>query len=366
MILRAGIRGNGDQLAQYLITFRDNEHIEILEVDGHEQADQFYLQQTILEMQLNSELTRTSNAFFHTQINPAYGEDRTMSREDWYKAADILAAETGYQDCRRVIVLHTKKGRTHAHVVWERYNHETGKMVDNKNSRLKADAARPKIEEALGHKKTPHRNPQRPELKIAATKLWNETETGADFINAARKAGYIIAEGTGNRPFMIVDENGRSFDLVRQIDGVRTKEVRARLRHEPLMTDKQAIELIREQQSGNSGKREKQDMAHTPATKIAESFADNRSHVTELATAEIDQRRFDQKLVNFKVETSDATQPKQNIADDQTRKERIARQFADNDLSGKIAKPDKDAELQKIIDEQQRIRQKQQERKPRR
>ena len=38
-------------------------------------------------------------------------------------------------------------------------------MIDNKNSRLKVDKARPKIEAALKHEPTPYRNPQRPELK---------------------------------------------------------------------------------------------------------------------------------------------------------------------------------------------------------
>ena len=66
-------------LRSILHTLKDNSHIRILEVDGREEADQFYLQQTLISMQLNSELTKTNNAFFNVQINPAYGEDKDMT-----------------------------------------------------------------------------------------------------------------------------------------------------------------------------------------------------------------------------------------------------------------------------------------------
>lgn len=364
MILRVDIRGNGSQLADYVVALKDNDYIEILEVDGREDAGKDYLQQTILEMQLNSELTNTDKGFFHAQINPAYGEDRAMTRQDWYLAADILAKETGYEHQRRVIVLHTKKGRTHAHVIWERYNHETGRMIDNKHSRLKADAARPKIEAALGHRLTPRRNPQRPELKTAITKIWNETATGAAFIKEARKSGYIVASGTGNRPFMVVDENGRAFDLVRQLIDVRTKEVRARLRHEELVTDKRAIEIMRELQSGNSGKREKQQMSLNPAaTETAKDFAENRFETTQESTAEIQQHKNIIRFDEFKTGGDEIAEPLQLHSNDQQPKEKIARQFAENDLIGK--KTD-EPELEKIIAEQERIRQRQKQRKPRR
>ncbi|WP_374949568.1 hypothetical protein, partial [Mucilaginibacter sp.] len=60
MILTSNIRGNGDQLAIYLVTLKDNDDIQILEVDGRENADKDYLYQTMVGMQLNSELTRTN------------------------------------------------------------------------------------------------------------------------------------------------------------------------------------------------------------------------------------------------------------------------------------------------------------------
>lgn len=367
MILRVGIRGNGRQLADYLVELKDNDAIEILEVDAREDADKAYLFQTIIGMDLNSELTKTDKAFFHTQINPAYGEDQRMTREDWYKAADILAAETGYTDQRRVIVLHHKKGRTHAHVVWERYNHETGKMIDNKHSVLKADKARSKIEQALNHKQTPYRNPQRKELKEAVTELWNKTSTGPEFLKAVRKAGYMVASGTGNRPFMIVDENGRSFDLVRQLQGVRTKEVRARLRNEPLVTDKQAIEMMREQ-TAKSGKRDQEQPELKPtASMLAEAFAENHTDAVKEDDHKPEQPKTDKNnndlFDDFRDNGNDQTKADDPDQQDRERKQKIAAEFLNNKQTGVNQPSAQELERQKIADEQERIRQRNRERK---
>lgn len=353
MILRVDIRGDALQLGRYMHHLNENDYTEILEVDGREDADAEYLEQIIFSMEFNAELTKSDKPFFHAQINPAYGEDKAMTRADWYLAADILAKGTGYENQRRVITLHTKKGRTHAHVVWERYDHETGKMIDNRHSKFKADATRPIMEQALGHKQTPHRNPHRFALKQAATEIWNRTGTGADFIKEARKSGYMIASGTGNRPFMIVDSNGISYDLVKQLDGVRTKEVRARLRHEPLVTDKQAIELMREQ-SNKSGKTEQQKQAHQPsATDIAKDFAETRAEATKEAAQVINQRKFTHAFDEFKAEAIDATNPAKT---EDERKEEIAQQFADN-KTGSVKPSEQELERQKIIAAQEQIKQ---------
>lgn len=362
-MITGDIRSNADQLADYLVKLKDNSHIEILEVDGRDFASKEYLKQTIKSMALNAELTKTDKAFLHVQLSPAYGEDKKMSPDDWHRAADILAKETGYEGQRRVIVLHTKKDRTHAHVVYERCNHATGKMIDNKHSRLKMDNARPLIEKALGHKATPRRNPQRPEIKIAVTKLWNEAKTGADFIKTARKSGYIIAEGTGKRPFMIVDENGRAFDLVRQIDGVRTKDVRERLRNEKLLTDKQAIELIHEKAGKNSGKQDQQKNEHKPppspeAFKKASAFAANRVDALSEDPAMAAKRQNEEKFAAFKADSKKATkQPEPSPSQSQTAKENAAKDFAENKADSIDNKASREEKKRKLIDEQKRKQQ---------
>lgn len=299
-------------------------------------------------------LTKCKNPYLNVQINPAYGEDQKMTREDWYRAADILAEELGYQDQRRLIVLHTKKGRTHAHVVWERYDHETQKVVPTKNSHLNAKFARVRMEKEFKHKRTAWRN-DKETIKDDMTRLWVNTKTGAEFVQQARKAGYIVSAGTGNRPFMVVDKNGVSCDLVRQLKDVRTKEVRARLRHEQLMTDKQAIEVMRNEQGSKSGKqgREQPEAAPTARAK-AQEFTNNASQTTadEAKIRRERMERFNEFYQQGKEAVSDSRQP-----EPPTPAEETAFGFADNKAD---VVNDEAAEQQRIREQikqqQERIR----------
>lgn len=291
MVIRGGTRGNGGQLAQYLVTLKDNENIQILEVDGRTGpgANADYLNDTLLSMAIMADLTKSQKGLYHAQINPAYAEDKNM---DWYKAADILGKELGLEEQRRIIVLHEKKGRTHAHVVWERYDHDTGNIKSDSFSRLAQDRARKDMEIEFGHNPTPHRNKHRPELKASLTQLWHQTGTGAQFLNACKNNGYMIAHGVGRNPFMVVDENGRSYDLVRQLKEVRLKDVRQRLRNETLMTEKAAITFMHNQKSDRDAEdagKEKAKFNRTAqkAKIIAQEFTDSGKDKTQIKSEPI-------------------------------------------------------------------------------
>ncbi|QDK82614.1 hypothetical protein EXU85_29990 [Spirosoma sp. KCTC 42546] len=308
MVIRGNIRGNGEQLAHYLLSGEANENVQIIEVDGRLNATDKYLHQTMQGMSLTAELTKSQKGLYHAQINPAYSEDRKMTHKDWLRAADILGHELGLSDQRRVVVLHTKKNRTHAHVVFERYDHQTGKVVDNKFSRLAQDRARKEMERVFEHQPTPHRNKHRPELKETLTTLWSQTETGKDFVRAVHDSGYLLAEGVPRHPFMVVDENGRSFDLVRQLKGIRIKDVRQRMRNEKLIPEKEAIELMRQKQEGSSdsSKAEQQrDTDRETAVHTASAFWDNKQEAT-LETAEAQSRKQMKDLAENFIESGKA------------------------------------------------------------
>jgi hypothetical protein len=300
MVIRGNPRGSGRQLAHYLLTKAENEHIWILDADGRDEMSKSEFSDLFYDMSITAELTKSNKGLYHAQINPAIGEDKLMTKEKWFEAVDIMAKELGFEDQRRAIVLHEKKGRIHAHVVWERYDHDKGKMISDSFSRLAQDRARKEMERILELQKTPHRNKQRPELKQTLTELWEKTKTAKDFMTEVDKAGYMLAEGVPRHPFMVVDENGRTFDLVRQLKGVRIKEVRERMRGEQLTPEKKAIELMRargelaskgdkegkEQQkpqpsskAKDSTKEAAETAQATKAAKAAKDFADNRKDV---------------------------------------------------------------------------------------
>ena len=338
MVIRGNTRGNGKQLAQYLTSGEANENVQILDVAGRLKAKADYLHQTLQVMSLTSELTKSQKGLYHAQINPAYSEDRKMSEKDWLKAADILGQELGLQEQRRVIVLHTKKGRTHAHVVWERYDHKTGKVISDSFSRLAQDRARKEMERVFEQAPTPHRNQHRPELKEALTTLWNETETGKDFVQAVHDNGYLLAEGVPRHPFMVVDENGRSFDLVRQLKGVRIKEVRQRLRHEKLIPEKEAIEIMRQKQEGSSDtKQSGQQRDLEKAKRTASEFWDNKQDAT-LENPEVQgQKRMKTLAESFTESGQELTETTHQADSLGTKKKRAGEYFLNADeLTGKV------------------------------
>lgn len=242
MVVRGKIRGNGKQLANYLLKKGDNDNVILLNIRGT--CWQNDLHKSLVEMSLTSELTKTDKGLFHVQICPAYGEDAKMTSDDWLRAADIMEAETGFTGQKRAIVLHNKSGKFHAHVVWERFDHEKGVMIPNKFSRLAQDRARVIMEKELEHMRTPERNKQRPEMKEYLSEIWKQTEDAKSFMKAIAEKGYVVAAGT-QRPYMVVDESGRSFNLVRQLENVKTAEVRERFRTSKLVKEKEAIEWVR-------------------------------------------------------------------------------------------------------------------------
>lgn len=261
MVIRGNTRGNGRQLGNYLLARGENERIKVFDIRGTSQPND--LKKSLIEMSLTSELTRSGKGLYHAQINPACGEDRQMSRDNWLRAAEILEAELKLAGQKRVIVLHEKQGRIHAHVVWERYDHEKGRMISDSYSRLAQDRARQSMEKELEHSRTPQRNPNRPDMILRLTEVWNCTASGKDFIQEAMNHGYIMARGLRRRPFVVVDKEGRSFDLVRQLKNIKTKDVTERLKGESLMSEKQALAYIKQQQiskhvsNDNSSRRKK-------------------------------------------------------------------------------------------------------------
>ncbi|MES2479430.1 MAG: relaxase/mobilization nuclease domain-containing protein [Bacteroidota bacterium] len=245
MVIRGATRGNGKQLAFYLLGEKENDKVTILDVDNKDQADKGDLIFALSSWSMMGLLTKTDQSLYHAVINPAYGEDAKMTPQDWNKAVDILAEETGFQNQRRAIVLHFKNDRTHAHVVFERYDHEKGTMISNSFNRLAQDRARKRMELEFEHKNTPYRNKSKPELKKEILKIWQQTKDGLEFVELCNKQGYIITKTAQRRAYSIVDSNGISYDLPRQMKGVNTKNVSERLYGLDLPTDREAIKKLR-------------------------------------------------------------------------------------------------------------------------
>lgn len=345
MVIRGSTRGNGKQLAGYLLSEKENERVTILNVAGKENASGEDLHYTLLEMSLLSELSKSEKGLYHAQINPAYGEDKTMSAADWNKAADILARELKLENQKRVIVLHEKNDRIHAHVVFQRYDQVQGKIISDSFSRLAQDRARQTMEQVFNHERTPGRSrPQ--DMKRTLSDLWHSSKDGQEFVKAAKAAGYTITdgykiEGGRERPFGVIDDKGRSYDLMRQLidkepkgqakeSHVKTKAARERLDGVQLPKEKEAQREAR-------SKYQAKDM-----DRKQEQWKEAKERFNEQSKAKDQQRQYD-KTEAFKREGAAQTDNqeqrfKQNTQDvndrsqkdqvrEETEEERLSREF---------------------------------------
>ena len=218
MVITGKTRQNGRQLGNYLITRGENERIEVLEVSG---ATTEYVPDAVLEFSLAAELTRGQKGLYHATIDPAYGEDQ-LSPQQWQRCADVLEKQLGLEGQGRVVVLHHKKDRTHAHVVWQRA--KDGRLIDDSHSYRRHDNAREILEEELRHART--HQPQH--VKSYLTQEWQSALSAEEFQTRIQANGFRLATGE-KRPFIVQTPEGLKLDLVRQLAGVRTDEVKARL-----------------------------------------------------------------------------------------------------------------------------------------
>lgn len=145
------------------------------------------------------------------------------------------------------LVLHEKSGRKHLHVALERYNHETGKVIPFSHNYARHLSAGQKLSRHFGLQEMPERNPSRTIMKDTLTRLWEETQDATSFLQRAKQEGYMVSKGYDRKPFLVVDSTGRSFNLVRHLDGINTKAVKERFKGIALMEEREAVAVVRSQ-----------------------------------------------------------------------------------------------------------------------
>lgn len=253
MILKGKQRRGGNDLALHLSNEVDNERVHIAETRGMV-ADNLY--DGFREWQLICDQSNAKDAFYSLSINPDPTQ-REWSKKEWTRAIDHIEERLGLSDQPRAIVFHEKTGesdgkqRKHAHIVWCRIKTDNGQIravhLGHDYYKLKSCArelakefglelsyennGKSKKSDAFDHatsqgkNRDPHTAKTRKEL---LTRLWREHPTPQGFVDAAGVHGFTIARGE-RRAFVIVDSDNQVHALARQLDGVNTKGVKARL-----------------------------------------------------------------------------------------------------------------------------------------
>lgn len=244
-VIRGKSRGDGKQLASYLFAQRDNdEKPQLLQMRGFADTDPVV---ALVNATLDAAtVSRSSKPFYHGIINPREGEAITMTLEQWEFSADMMEKYLQYEGLPRMIVRHQKGGRAHVHVVWFRYDYNTGKLRSDTFNFYKHNAARFEIEKKLGHEHTNARRDRtkEPSHKQRLTQLWQGSSSAADFVSQAQAAGYEIGQGLDRHPYRAITPEGTSIDLVRQLDGYRKHDVQERFKRHDLPTEAKALKLV--------------------------------------------------------------------------------------------------------------------------
>lgn len=244
MILKAKERGNGKQLAQYLLTMGDNDHVELHEVRGFISYD---LAGAFQEADAIALGTRCQKHLFSMSFNPP--ADGQPSIADFEQAIDRVEQKLGLEGQPRAIVFHEKDGRRHAHAVWSRIDAERMRAINLPfyKERLREVSRELFLEHEWdmprGLEDHRLRDPANftheewqqarraglhpKELKAVFRKAWEASDNRAAFEQALKERGFRLAKGD-RRGFVAIDYRGEVYSVARYAS-VKAKDVQARL-----------------------------------------------------------------------------------------------------------------------------------------
>ena len=247
MITKVKSRGNGGQLADYLLLDPKNEEAELISSRGFEPGS-LHEQLAGAEATARADHPRSSSPFCFIALRVATGE--TLTREQWLGAVERVEAELGYQGLDRAIVRHRLPGEgDHYHVVWNRHDRETGQLRSDSHNGRKVRVAADALEDMYGLRKLgreadrEERAARRSDAEVRQdersvkpkaarvaeiTALWEQTDSGKALRAGLEAAGYTLVTGK-SRAFCVVDAAGEVHSLARQIRGVKGADVAARM-----------------------------------------------------------------------------------------------------------------------------------------
>lgn len=244
MIIKAKERGDGAKLARYLLTMRENDHVELHDVRGFVSDD---LLGAFREADAIAAGTRCTNHLFSISMNPP--QDAAVTVEEFEKAADEVERKLGLENQPRAIVFHEKDGRRHAHVVWSRIDAERMRAINLSHYKLHLRNVSRELFRAQGWEMPKglrdwkERDPltftieewqqarrvglDPKQIKAVFQECWAQSDSGSSLAQALKERGFTLARGD-RRGVVAVDYCGDIYAVARQA-GVKTKDVIARL-----------------------------------------------------------------------------------------------------------------------------------------
>jgi len=286
MIPKGNQRAGGQQLATHLLNAYDNDRVEIADMRGAIAQD---LHGAFAEWYAEAKATNCSKYLYSLSINPDHRQG-PFTREHYDDFIRRTEKTLGLSGQPRAVVFHVKHGREHCHVVWSRIDTDKMKAVQLSHDRQKLRAVAQQYAKDYNLTLPPGMNNNRGKDRFNAaaknenlaekqqeersgtskkqrmeqiTQAWRESADARSFIKALDASGYYLARGD-QRSYVVVDLYGEIHSLSRQLTGVKSKELKARLADHPvekLLTVAAAQERAREQRQALLLQNQKQDGA---------------------------------------------------------------------------------------------------------
>jgi hypothetical protein len=170
--------------------------------------------------------------------------EQTPANDHMISAGKSALAKLGLEEHETLFVGHSD-GVPHVHLIVNTIHPETGQVNTLSFSKLKLSKWAEEYEREHGKiycEERVENNERReeeyvkyrePELEFRAqiTELYHASDSGAAFQEALAQAGYKLAQG---KRIVVIDAAGKIHSLSRQIEGVKAKDIRAKLADLPL------------------------------------------------------------------------------------------------------------------------------------
>jgi hypothetical protein len=247
MIISGLQTGNTRWLARHLQNAADNETIEPAEITGAVAQD---IDGALAEFDAITAGTRATEGVYAAFINPP----EPLTREQFMRAIEVIAGRLGLTGQPRIVLFHTKEGRHHCHVVWSRIDIDRMRAIQLSHDKQKLRRCAQELAAEFGLDLPPglqenrgaarFEQPKQPtkaeqamaersglsiaERRAAITACYRQADGTEAFVNALEAAGYMLARGD-SRAFVVVDIAGDVHSLARQIEGAKTRDVKAKL-----------------------------------------------------------------------------------------------------------------------------------------
>lgn len=247
MIISGIQTGNTRWLAAHLQNAADNETVDVVEVSGAVATD---IDGALAEFDAIAAGTRASESVYAAFINPPV----PLTRSQFLRAITHLEKALGLSGQPRIVLFHVKKGREHCHIVWSRIDAKLMRAIHLSHDRQKLRRCAQELAAEFGFElpaglaqdrgSERFNDPPRPtkaekaqeassglsrdERRAIITDCYRKSDSPEAFVHALEAAGFMLARGD-KRALVVVDIAGEIHSLARQIDSVRTSDLKKKL-----------------------------------------------------------------------------------------------------------------------------------------